>query len=67
MALYPYSFNIGWINDIFDNSTSRLTISTGDSTGYVIGTRSSSSSHKLFRNNTQIAKRTSYNTKGALS
>lgn len=62
MALYPYAFNIGWINDIFDNSTSRLTISTGDSTGYVIGTRSSSSSHKLFRNNTQIASTTSATT-----
>ncbi len=54
-ALYPYTWNTGWISDIFDSTTSRIISSAGNSTGYVIGTRSSSSSHKLFRNNTQIA------------
>ena len=53
--LYPYSFGIGWISDILDNSLSRIVSNTGNSTGYVISTRSSSSSHKIFRNNTQIA------------
>ena len=55
MSLAPYSFNIGWVNDMFDGSASRISANVGNSTGYVIGTRSSSSSHKLFRNNTQIA------------
>jgi hypothetical protein len=54
-ALYPYTWSTGWISDIFDSTTSRIISSAGNSTGYVIGTRSSSSSHKLFRNNTQIA------------
>jgi len=53
--LYPYSFGIGWISDILDNSLSRIVSNAGDSTGYVISTRSSSNSHKIFRNNTQIA------------
>ena len=54
-ALYPYTWSTGWISDIFDSTTSRIISSAGNSTGYIIGTRSSSSSHKLFRNNTQIA------------
>ena len=62
MTLYPYTFNIGWINDMFDNGATRLSINTGNSTGYVIGTRTSSNSHKLFRNNTQIANSTSTTT-----
>ena len=53
--LYPYSFGIGWISDILDNSQSRIVSNAGNSTGYVISTRSSANSHKLFRNNTQIA------------
>jgi len=53
--LYPYSFGIGWISDILDNSLSRIVSNAGNSTGYVISTRSSSNSHKIFRNNTQIA------------
>ena len=55
MSLAPYSFNIGWVDDMFDTTVSRISANVGNSTGYVIGTRSSSSSHKLFRNNTQIA------------
>jgi hypothetical protein len=62
MSLAPYSFNIGWVNDMFDGSASRIAGNVGNSTGYVIGTRSSSSSHKLFRNNTQIANTTAATT-----
>jgi hypothetical protein len=53
--LYPYSFNIGWISDICDNSASRIVSNAGNSTGYIIATRASSSSHKMFRNNSLIA------------
>jgi hypothetical protein len=62
MVLFPYAFNIGWISDLYDNSTSRLTSSTGPSTGFVLGSRASSSSHKLFRNSTQLASSTSATT-----
>jgi hypothetical protein len=62
MILYDYSYNLGWINDIFDDSASRLIINTGNSTGYVIGTRSASNSHKLYRNNTTIASTSSATT-----
>jgi len=55
MFLYPYSYNIGWISDLFDYSQSRVSSNSGNSTGYVIGTRASSNSNKLFRNGTQIA------------
>ena len=55
MFLYPYSYNIGWISDLFDYSQSRVYSNSGNSTGYVIGTRASSNSNKLFRNGTQIA------------
>jgi hypothetical protein len=55
MVLYPYAFNIGWISDLYDNATSRLISSTGPSTGFVLGSRASASSHKLFRNAVQLA------------
>lgn len=64
-ALYPYTWSTGWISDMFDSTSSRIISSAGNSTGYVIGTRSSSSSHKLFRNNTQIAS-TSNSTVGSI-
>jgi hypothetical protein len=60
--LYPYSFGIGWISDIFDNSTSRIVSNAGDSTGHIIATRASSSSHKMFRNNSVIASTTNATT-----
>jgi hypothetical protein len=62
MVLFPYAFNIGWISDLYDNSTSRLTSSTGPSTGFVLGSRASASSHKLFRNSVQLASSTSATT-----
>jgi hypothetical protein len=55
MVLYPYAFNIGWISDLYDNATSRLISSTGPSTGFILGSRASASSHKLFRNSVQLA------------
>ena len=63
MQLYPYSFSIGWINDLFDNSQSRISVNTGNSTGFIVGSRASSSSHKLFRNGSSIASTTN-NTNG---
>lgn len=62
-SFYPYAFNIGWINDIYDNSQSRLTSNSGPSTGLIIGTRASSSSNKIFKNNVQLASTTN-NTNG---
>jgi len=59
MVLYPYAFNLGWISDLYDNTTSRLISSTGPSTGFILGTRASSSSHKLFKNSVQLAASTS--------
>jgi hypothetical protein len=55
MVLFPYSFGVGWISDLYDNSTSRLISSTGPSTGFILGSRASASSHKLFRNAVQLA------------
>ena len=62
MVLFPYAFSVGWISDLFDNTVSRLTSSSGPSTGFVLASRSSSSSHKLFRNSTQLASSTSATT-----
>jgi hypothetical protein len=62
MVLYPYGFNIGWISDLYDNSTSRISSSSGTSTGFVLGSRASASSHKLFRNSVQLASSTSATT-----
>lgn len=62
-SFYPYAFNIGWISDIYDNSQSRITSNSGASTGLIIGTRASSSSNKIFRNNVQLASTTN-NTNG---
>ena len=59
MVLFPYAFGLGWISDLFDNSTSRITSSSGPSTGFVLASRASSSSHKLFRNSTQLSASTS--------
>ena len=59
MVLYPYAFNLGWISDLYDNSTSRIISSTGPSMGFILGTRASSSSHKLFKNSVQLAASTS--------
>ena len=55
MFLYPYSYNVGWISDLFDYSQSRVYSNSGDSTGHVIGTRATSNSNKLFRNGIQLA------------
>ena len=52
---YPYTFNIGWISDIYDNSQSRLTSNLGNSTGFVLMNRGNANSHKIFRNGTQLA------------
>ena len=59
MVLFPYAFNVGWISDLYDNSTSRISSSSGPSTGFIVASRASSSSHKLFRNSTQLASSTS--------
>lgn len=58
MAFYPYTFNVGWISDIYDNSASRISSNTGNSTGGILATRANANSHKIFRNNTQIASTT---------
>jgi hypothetical protein len=65
MVLFPYSFSVGWISDLYDNSQSRIISNSGNSTGFVLGSRSSSSSHKLFRNGSQIAASTN-STNGTL-
>ena len=65
MVLFPYSFSVGWISDLYDNSQSRISSNSGNSTGFVLGSRSSSSSHKLFRNGSQIAASTN-STNGTL-
>ena len=65
MVLFPYSFGVGWISDLYDNSQSRISSNSGNSTGFVLGSRSSSSSHKLFRNGSQIAASTN-STNGTL-
>ena len=62
MVLFPYAFGVGWISDLFDNSTSRISSSSGPSTGFIVASRASSSSHKLFRNSTQLASSTSATT-----
>ena len=62
MVLFPYAFSVGWISDLFDNSTSRISSSSGPSTGFIVASRASSSSHKLFRNSTQLASSTSATT-----
>lgn len=62
MLLYPYTYSIGWISDLFDSSASRITTSTGNSTGFIVSTRASASSHKIFRNNTAIASTTAATT-----
>ena len=62
MLLYPYAFSIGWISDLYDNVVSRLTSSTGPSTGFVLATIASSSSHKLFKNSVELAASTSATT-----
>ena len=54
-VLYAYAYNIGWISDIYDYTQSRIYSNFGNSSGAILATRSSSSSHKLFRNNSQIA------------
>jgi hypothetical protein len=51
---YPYTFNIGWISDIYDNSQSRITSNLGNSTGFVLMNRGNANSHKIFRNGTQL-------------
>lgn len=56
---WPYSESLGYISDIFDNSVSRIIINAGDSSGFIIGTRLSSASHKIYRNGIQIGSNTS--------
>lgn len=62
MSFYPFAFNIGWISDIYDNSDSRLSVNSGNSTGAVMMTRANANSHKIFRNNVQIASTTNATT-----
>ena len=59
---WPYSESLGYISDIFDNAASRIIISAGDSSGFIIGTRFSSTSHKIYRNGGQIGSNTSVTT-----
>ena len=63
-SFFPNSFSVGWISDIYDNSQSRIISNSGNTTGFLVSTRASSSSHKLFRNNTQLASTTN-NTNGS--
>jgi hypothetical protein len=58
MVLFPYAFNVGWISDLYDNTISRITSSNGPSTGFVLGSRASANSHKLFKNSVQLASST---------
>jgi hypothetical protein len=59
--LYPYSSGLGWISDMND-STTRIVTNNPPSTGFINGTRTSTTSHKLFKDGTQIGVRTTLST-----
>jgi hypothetical protein len=58
MVFFPYIFNTGWISDLYDNNVSRIASNVGPSTGFVLTTRASNNSHKLFRNDVELASKT---------
>ena len=56
--LFPQSFNIGTLSDMYNNTNGRLTINLGTSKGLIFSSRISAISHKIYLNGSLKASNT---------